>query len=49
VPVQTHTYITTSTSGAYRAAVQVSEVGHRHYVDKGWRLQDAEQVRQRDT
>jgi arylsulfatase A-like enzyme len=49
VPVQTRTYITTSTSGAYRAALQVSEVGRQRYVDKGWRLQATEPVRQRDT
>jgi arylsulfatase A-like enzyme len=49
VPVQTRTYITTGSSGAYRAAVQVSEVGRQRYVDKGWRLRPAEQARQRDT
>jgi arylsulfatase A-like enzyme len=49
VPVQTRTYVTISTSGAYRAALQVSEVGRQRYVDKGWRLRATEPVRQRDT
>jgi arylsulfatase A-like enzyme len=40
VPVQTRTYVTTGASGAYRAAVQVSEISHQRYVDKGWRLQN---------
>ena len=44
VPVQTRTHVTTNASGTYRAAVQVSEVGHQHYVDKGWRFQQAEPV-----
>ena len=41
VPVQTRTYVTTSASGAYKAAVQVSEVAHQRYVDKSWRIQAA--------
>jgi arylsulfatase A-like enzyme len=39
VPVRTRTYATRSASGAYRAAVQVSEVGNHRYLDKGWRVQ----------
>ena len=38
VPVTTHTYTTTTPCGRYRAAIQVSEVGHQRYVDKSWRL-----------
>jgi len=36
VPV--HTRVHTVTAGAYRAAVQVSTVDGRRYVDKGWRV-----------
>jgi arylsulfatase A-like enzyme len=38
VPITTHTYTTTTPCGRYRAAIQVSEVGHQRYVDKSWRL-----------
>jgi predicted AlkP superfamily pyrophosphatase or phosphodiesterase len=38
VSVTTHTYTTTTSCGRYRAAIQVSEVGHQRYVDKSWRL-----------
>jgi predicted AlkP superfamily pyrophosphatase or phosphodiesterase len=38
VPVQTTTHITATADGAYRAAIQISEVGAQRYVDKSWRL-----------
>jgi predicted AlkP superfamily pyrophosphatase or phosphodiesterase len=38
VPVTTHSHTTITPCGRYRAAIQVSEVGHQRYVDKSWRL-----------
>ena len=36
-PVTTRTH--TVGSGSYRAAVEISTVDGRHYVDKSWRIQ----------
>jgi arylsulfatase A-like enzyme len=38
VPLRTVTYFTASPDGAYRAAIQVSEVGGERYIDKSWRM-----------
>ena len=38
VPMQTTTHIVATPDGAYRAAMQISEVGAQRYVDKSWRL-----------
>jgi arylsulfatase A-like enzyme len=38
VPVRTMTHIAATADGAYRAAIQVSEVGSQRYIDKSWRL-----------
>ncbi len=38
VSVQTRTFETAGANGSYRAALQVSEVEGRRYVDKSWRL-----------
>jgi hypothetical protein len=37
----TRTFFTSSPDGAYRAAIQVSEVGHQRYIDKSWRIRPA--------
>ena len=36
--IQTQTRVLRTSSGRYRAAVQVTEVGKYRYVDKGWRI-----------
>jgi predicted AlkP superfamily pyrophosphatase or phosphodiesterase len=38
IPVRTTTYFTASPNGAYRAAIEVSEVGTQRYIDKSWRV-----------
>jgi Type I phosphodiesterase / nucleotide pyrophosphatase len=38
VPVRTTTYFTATPDGAYRAAIEVSEVGAQRYIDKSWRV-----------
>ncbi len=38
VPAQTTIYFTATPDGAYRAALQVSEVGGERYLDKSWRV-----------
>ncbi|MDQ4058748.1 MAG: alkaline phosphatase family protein [Actinomycetota bacterium] len=38
VAMDTRTFITTSPDNAYKAAIQISQVGHHRYIDKGWRL-----------
>ena len=38
VTVDTRAYFVQAGAGAYRAAVQISEVDGRRYVDKGWRI-----------
>src|SRR5207253_2797662 len=38
VPMRTTTYATATPDGAFRAAIQVSEVGAQRYIDKSWRL-----------
>ncbi len=38
VPMRTTTYFATTPDGAYRAAIQVSEVGTERYIDKSWRI-----------
>jgi arylsulfatase A-like enzyme len=37
VPTKTTTYFTATPDGAFRAAIQVSEVGGERYLDKSWR------------
>ena len=32
------TYFTATPDGAYRAAIEVSEVGAQRYIDKSWRV-----------
>jgi hypothetical protein len=39
VPVQVRTHTVETADGAYRAALQVTELGRQIYVDKGWRIQ----------
>ena len=39
VPVQARTHIVETADGAYRAALQVTELGRQVYIDKGWRIQ----------
>lgn len=39
VPVQVRTHIVETADGAYRAALQVTELGRQVYIDKGWRIQ----------
>jgi len=38
VPAKTTTYFTATPDGAFRAAIQVSEVGGERYLDKSWRV-----------
>jgi arylsulfatase A-like enzyme len=38
VPVQVRTHVVETLDGSYRAALQVTELGVRLYVDKGWRI-----------
>jgi arylsulfatase A-like enzyme len=38
IPVRTTTYFTATPDGAYRAAIEVSEVGAQRYIDKSWRV-----------
>jgi arylsulfatase A-like enzyme len=38
VAVRTTTYFTATPDGAYRAAIEVSEVGTERYIDKSWRV-----------
>jgi len=38
VPTQTTTHIIATPDGAYRVAIQISEVGAQRYIDKSWRL-----------
>ena len=38
VATKTATYFTATPDGAFRAAIQVSEVGGEHYLDKSWRV-----------
>ncbi len=38
VPMRTTTYATATPDGAFRAAIQVSEVGAQRYIDKSWRV-----------
>ena len=38
VPVQTTTHFAATPDGSYRAAIQVSQVGHQRYIDKSWRM-----------
>jgi hypothetical protein len=38
VPVRTTTHFTATSDGAYRAAIQVSEVAGERYLDKSWRM-----------
>jgi arylsulfatase A-like enzyme len=38
VPMRTMTYFAATPDGAYRAAIQVSEVGSERYIDKSWRI-----------
>jgi arylsulfatase A-like enzyme len=37
VPLETKSYVA-GTRGGYRALIQVTEVAHQRYIDKGWRL-----------
>jgi hypothetical protein len=36
--VRTTTYFTAAPDRAYRAAIEVSEVGAQRYLDKSWRV-----------
>jgi hypothetical protein len=38
VPTKTATSLTATPDGAFRAAIQVSEVGTERYLDKSWRV-----------
>ena len=38
VATKTTTYFTATPDGAFRAAIQVSEVGGERYLDKSWRV-----------
>jgi predicted AlkP superfamily pyrophosphatase or phosphodiesterase len=38
VPMRTTTHVTATPDGAYRVAIQVSEVGTQRYIDKSWRM-----------
>ncbi len=38
VATRTTTYFTATPDGAFRAAIQVSEVGAERYLDKSWRV-----------
>ena len=38
VATKTTTYVTATPDGAFRAAIQVSEVGGERYLDKSWRV-----------
>jgi arylsulfatase A-like enzyme len=38
IAVRTTTYFTAAPDGAYRAAIEVSEVGAQRYLDKSWRV-----------
>jgi arylsulfatase A-like enzyme len=38
VPVQSHIIETEARLGSYKAAIQISEVGHQRYIDKSWRM-----------
>ena len=38
VVTKTTTYTTATPDGAFRAAIQVSEVGAERYLDKSWRV-----------
>jgi len=38
VPMRTTTHVTATPDGAYRVAIQVSEVGAQRYIDKSWRM-----------
>jgi arylsulfatase A-like enzyme len=38
VPTRTITHVTATADGAYRAAIQVTEVASQRYIDKSWRI-----------
>jgi arylsulfatase A-like enzyme len=38
IAVRTTTYFTAAPDRAYRAAIEVSEVGAQRYLDKSWRV-----------
>ena len=38
VPVRTTTHVTATPDGAYRVAIQITEVGDHRYIDKSWRM-----------
>lgn len=38
VPVQTRTITTEASQGAYKAAIQVTDLGDQRYIDKSWRM-----------
>jgi predicted AlkP superfamily pyrophosphatase or phosphodiesterase len=38
VEMETKTYRTQTRRGSYKAVIQVTEVGHRRYIDKSWRV-----------
>jgi hypothetical protein len=38
VPIQVRTYFVETADGAYRSALQVTELGRQRYIDKSWRI-----------
>ena len=38
MPAQTRMITTEASQGTYKAAIQVSEIGNRRYIDKSWRM-----------
>jgi arylsulfatase A-like enzyme len=38
VPIEVRTYFAETADGAYRAAIQITELENRRYVDKSWRV-----------
>jgi arylsulfatase A-like enzyme len=38
VPVRTTTHVAATPDGAYRVAIQITEVGDHRYIDKSWRM-----------
>src|SRR5579883_638203 len=40
IPVETHTYTVATPDGAYRAALQLTDLGRFRYVDKSWRMSE---------
>jgi hypothetical protein len=38
VPIEVHTYFVETADGSYRAAIQITELDRRRYVDKSWRV-----------